>query len=742
MRTALLLIATLAVAACSPAATPPPAGSTPSNAPPPAPSLSSSATAKAASVTGDRPPVAPTREARDEYFGKVVIDPYRWMETDSPEYAAWMKGQSEYTRRTLDALGTRAALLDRIRALDNAGPRVRAIGVRRDKVFSMEAESGSETYKLFVRVGIDGKKRALLDPDALKTDDKSVSIDYWSVSPDARHVAYGLSKAGSEMAVLHVVETETGKILSDVIDRARYAGPSWRDDRSFFYKRDRKLPDDAPANERFTRARVHLHVLGQDPEKDEAVFGYGVSPGITITDEAFPEVMSSAASNHLIAVVYHGVQKELSIWSAPKKAFAGAKTPWKMIAQPGDEITDYDVRGDDIYLLSHKGAPRSKLLRMSLKAPDLTKAQTIIPESEAVITRTGLAKDALYVRKLDGGIGRVFRVPFDTNKPEALEIGVSGSANALSVDDSVPGALIRVESWIASPRVVAWSPAKKRAEPTEIIPRSPVAFDGIVATEVKAKSADGTLVPLSILHKKDLPRDGANPTYLNGYGSYGNVYGPFFEPMDLAWLERGGVIAACHVRGGGEYGEDWHNAGKLATKPNTISDFIGCAEYLVQEKYTSPARLAGQGTSAGGILIGGAIVRRPDLFGAAVIRVGMVNALRFEQIPIGPFNTSEFGSVATKEGFEMLWAIDAYHAVEKGKPYPAVLLTTGITDPRVSPWQMAKMAARLQASTGSETPVLLRVDYGAGHGVGTAKSKYEEEVADIYTFLSWRIGTK
>ncbi len=733
MRTARLTLATLALAACSPAVAPPPAES-----PPPVASTAPAPTAAAAAQGG--PPVAPVREVRDVYFGKEVIDPYRWMETDSPEYAGWMKGQSDHTRKTLDALGTRAALLDRVKALDNAGPRVRGIGVRHDKVFSMEADSGSETYKLFVRKGIAGKKRLLLDPDALKTGDPSVSIDYWSASPDGRHVAYGLSQAGSEMAVLHVVETETGKILPDVIDRARYANPSWRDDRSFFYKRDRKLPADAPANERFTKARVHLHVLGQDPEKDEAVFGHGVSPDVAVGEEAFPAVAVNAGSPYLFATLHHGVQKELSIYFAPKRAFAGAKTPWKKLVLPGDEITDYDFRGDDIYLLSHKGAPRSKLLRLSLKAPDLSKAVTVMPESEAVITWTGLGKDALYVRKLDAGIGRLFRVPFDTGKPEPIELGIDGSVSDFSAHETVPGALVRVEAWTASPRVVAFDPAKKNAEQTEIIPRSPVAFEGIVSTEVKARSADGTLVPLSIIHRKDLPRDGKSPTYLNGYGSYGNVYGPFFEPMNLAWLERGGIFAVCHVRGGGEHGEDWHNAGKLATKPNTIKDFIGCAEHLVQERYTSPEHLAGQGTSAGGILIGGAIVRRPDLFGAAVIRVGMVNALRFEQIPIGPFNTSEFGTVATREGFEMLWAIDAYHAVEKGKAYPAVLLTTGITDPRVSPWQMAKMAARLQASTGSKSPVLLRVDYGAGHGVGTAKSKYEEEVADIYAFLSWRIG--
>jgi prolyl oligopeptidase len=222
---------------------------------------------------------------------------------------------------------------------------------------------------------------------------------------------------------------------------------------------------------------------------------------------------------------------------------------------------------------------------------------------------------------------------------------------------------------------------------------------------------------------------------LEGYGAYGTTREPVFDPMGLAWLERGAVSAVCHVRGGGEYGEDWHNGGKLATKPNTIDDFLACARYLIDEKLTSAASLAGEGTSAGGILIGGAVTKRPDLFGAAIIRVGMTNALRFEQIPIGPFNTSEFGSVKTEDGFHILQSIDAYHHVEDGALYPAVMLTTGITDPRVSPWQAAKMTARLQAATGSGKPVLLRVDYEAGHGLGSTRAQVEAERADKYAFL-------
>lgn len=703
-----------------------------------APAASSAPAAAAASTAG--PPVAPVREVSDVYFGTTVVDPYRWMESASPELDAWMKGQSDHTRTALDALPLRGKFFERVQQLDNAGTRVRGISAQRGLVLSMEADVGTETYKLCARANPLGPRRVLLDPEKLRTDERAVSIDYWSASPDGRHVAFGMSQAGSEMATLRVVEVKTGKLLSDSITRARYAGPRWLDDHTFVYKRDRLLPADAPANERFTRSRMHLHRLGQDPEKDEPVFGHGVIPEITVPDEAFPSLSAPAQSSYLIAVLAPGVQPEVTLYYAPRRSFAGAKTPWKKLVDRADKVTDFDLHGDEIFLLSHQGAPRGKLLRLNLKEPDLAKAEVVIPESEAVVTRTGLSKDALYVRQLDAGIGKLVRVPFKTRKPEPVALGVEGSVSGFAMHESLPGALVRVESWTSAPRVVRFDPDSGKSELTPIIPPSSVASGDVLATEVRARSEDGTMVPLSIVHHKDVKLDRQNPTYLNGYASYGNVYGPYFEPMDLAWLERGGVLAFCHARGGGELGEDWHNAGKLATKPNTVKDFIACAQHLIDQGYTSPAHLAGQGTSAGGILIGGAITRRPDLFAAAVIRVGMVNALRFEQIPIGPFNTSEFGSVATPEGFAMLRAIDAYHAVEKGKAYPAVMLDTGITDPRVSPWQMAKMAARLQASSSSGNPVLLRVDYGAGHGIGTSKVKYEEEVADIFAFLSWRLG--
>lgn len=735
MRPPLALAAALLIAACAPPPPPPPA------TPPGPPSTPAQAAPPPAAAAQPGPPVAPLRAVSDTYFGTAVVDPYRWMETDSPEYAAWMKGQADHTRQVLDGLPLRSALFARVKELDNAGTLMMNAQRWGKNLFYLRTESGKDTYKLYVREGLKGKEKLLVDPEALAKDGKHFSIDYYAPSRDGRLVAYGLSPSGSEMSVLHVIEAATGRELPDVIDRARYASVSWQPDhRSFFYKRNRKLPADAKDTERFIKARVHLHVLGTPPDEDPAVFGFGVAPGIDVQDEAFPSVYAPPLGKHVFAVVEHGVQNELTVYAAPRSAVAGAKTPWKKIVDTADEVVDFDVRGDDIFLLTHRGAPRFKVLKTSLSKPDLAAAAVVVPEGSAVIRRIAVAKDALYVQLLDGGLGRLRAVPFGKGEAASIALPVDGTVRDLFVQPGEPGALFRLTSWTVASQLFTYDPKAGKVEDTGVLPPSPVDFSTIASEEVKAKSADGTLVPLSIVRRKDLALDGSHPALLDGYGAYGVVREPAFDPMALAWLERGGVQATCHVRGGGEYGDDWHRGGKLGKKTNTVDDFLACAHHLIDRKLTSPARLAGEGTSAGGILIGGAITRRPDLFGAAVIRVGMTNALRFEQIPIGPFNTSEFGTVATEPGFRMLQAIDAYHRVKPGTPYPAVLLTTGITDPRVSPWQAAKMAARLQAATSSGKPVLLRVDYGSGHGLGSTKSQTEAERADKYAFLLSQLG--
>jgi prolyl oligopeptidase len=288
--------------------------------------------------------------------------------------------------------------------------------------------------------------------------------------------------------------------------------------------------------------------------------------------------------------------------------------------------------------------------------------------------------------------------------------------------------------------VLSYDPAASATTDTGLVTPSSVDFSQMEAEEVFATSYEGTRVPLSILHKKGLTLDGSHPTILTGYGAYGLSLEPGFSPTALAWLERGNVLAIAHVRGGGEYGEAWHLAGEKLTKLNTVFDFIACAEYLINQQYTAPKYLAGRGGSAGGMTVGGALTWRPDLFSVILDQVGVSDTLRVELTPNGPPNISELGSVQNEEGFHGLYAMGAYFHVRDGTAYPAVLFTTGANDPRVAPWQMTKMTARVQAATRSDRPVLLRVDYDAGHGMGSTKSQNEMLTADLWSFALWQMG--
>jgi prolyl oligopeptidase len=305
----------------------------------------------------------------------------------------------------------------------------------------------------------------------------------------------------------------------------------------------------------------------------------------------------------------------------------------------------------------------------------------------------------------------------------------------------VPGALLEMTTWTKAAQIYAYDPGSRQVSNTKLQPAGP--FDApadLESVEVKARSYDGTLIPLSIVYKKGLKLDGSNPTLLEGYGAYGISGDPFFDPRYLAWYERGGVFAVAHIRGGGEYGEDWHLAGKMLTKHNTWRDFIASAQYLIDQKYTTSAKLAIEGGSAGGITIGRSITERPDLFAAAIDAVPMSDAVRTEFTPNGPPNIPEFGTVKTEDGFKGLYEMSAYHHVKDGTAYPAVMVTTGFNDPRVISWEPGKMAARLQAATSSGKPILLRVDYDAGHGFGSTKTQREEEMADEMSFMLWQFG--
>lgn len=698
------------------------------------------------------PPAAPVREVTDEYFGQKIVDPYRWMEEpQSTELASWMKEQNDYARRFLDSSPHREKFLRELTAQDNAVAGVSGIRRVGSRYFYFKLAPGEEDRQIFVREGLNGAERLLVDPQKFsEAGGKRFSIIAFSPSPDGRKVAFLIAAGGAELGEIRIVETETGKLLDDRIEPTRWYAGAWLPDASgLLYIRFTKPAADAAPTERFLKRKVYLHRLGETAETDRAIFGYEVNDAVALDPKLLPFPFVPLNSKYAFIAVNTGVSPNSELYFAPVERLSEKQIAWRKVTAFDDEIRvtelredaeSFAVHDDDLYVLTYKNAPRYKVVKTSLKNPDWAKATTVVEMSEAVTASLVASRDALYVRQTDGGNGRILRIDHKTGKTENLRLPYDGSVYNLTADARADGVIFGLESWVRPRTVFAFDPNAKTVRDTKLQPPAPLDASKFESKEVKIKSHDGVMVPLSIIYKKGLNRDGKNIVGMTGYGAYGISMEPRFSPAFFPFLEAGGVIAFTHVRGGGEYGEEWHRAGYKATKPNTWKDFIASAEYLIREGYTAPERLAVHGASAGGILIGNAIAERPDLFGAAIIEVGLNNMLRYETTANGVPNIAEFGSVKTEQGFRDLLAMDAYHKIKPGVKYPAVLLTHGINDPRVEPWLSAKMAARLQSSTIGGNPVLLRIDYDAGHGIGNSRRQFVEGFADIFTFAFQLLG--
>ena len=693
-------------------------------------------------------PVAPVRPVTDVYFGVPVVDRYRYMENlDDPEVQSWMRGQADYTRGVLDRIPGRAGMLERVKKYVDAPP-ASVSDLRRiagGRYFFLKTLANQSIAKLYMRQGVDGQDELLVDTDHFTgPHGEPPAINYFQPSDDGHYVAFGVSQGGSEMATLYVLDVESHKQLPDAIDRTEFGGVAWRaDNKSFFYNRLQKLGPQSSPLDKYRDSKVCLHVLGRPADEDPVVFGRGVVASIPMEPDDEPFVSTQPGSTYAIGSVQHGVKLEQTLYVAPVAALGAeaAASPWAKLCDVDADVTDFTFDADDIYLLSHHDAPRFKIARTALAHPGPPEQfESVLPQTAGVIKGLTIAADALYARELDGGVYHVMRIAPGA-EAERVPLPFEGDADVDAADPRVPGITVTLTSWVKGPRIEEYDPKSNQVKATTLRPPGPFDDpDDMVSLEVEAPSYDGTLVPLSIMMKKGTPLDGTAPTILGGYGSYGMTEDPGFSNSRLAWLEHGGIDAIAHVRGGGERGEPWHLAGYKLTKPNTWRDMIACAEYLIDHHYTSSAHLGIVGGSAGGITIGRSLTERPDLFAAAAPMVGVLNPLRSEFSPNGPPNIPEFGSTTTQAGFEDLLAMDSLHHVRDGVAYPAVMLTTGMNDPRVSSWEPAKMTARLQAANSSKKPILLRIDYKGGHGIGASKQQRIEETADLYSFFLWQFG--
>ena len=694
----------------------------------------------AAAVKGPGgPPVARLQPVTEEIFGTKITDRYRWMETTTdPEWKPFLLGQNAYARDFLAKIPGREALAGKIGAVTGVVTAISALQAAGPYIFIEARPPGANTFKLFVREGRTGKDRLLLDPDARATATTHYSLDYWLASPDGSHVVVGVSPAGSEDSVIQILETATGKFLPESLDRAQFGSPSWLPDGSgFFFVRFREGTKHGDPDH-YADSINWLHRLRTDPSADVKVMARGLDPAIPMEPIDVPVVLAQAGVDTAIGLTGRGVLNEVEFHVSPLAAVTAGKPKWSPAVSFSDDVVGAAVRGRDVYLLTHKDAPRFRILKTGVAAPDIAKAKEVMPQSALVLKAVTTARDGVYVQALDHGLGKILKIGAG-DEVTSLRLPFPGTIGQIVTDPLQDGCWFTLESWVKPP-VLCFGAPDGTVSVTDIAPKPPIDVSRYESREVTVTARGGAKVPLSIIYAKTVKRDGTAPLYLQAYGAYAIDTDPAFTPRFLPWLDLGGVYAVAHVRGGGELGEDWHKAGMKLTKPNTWRDCIDCARWLIANKWTSSAKLAVEGTSAGGIMIGRFLTEAPELLSVAIVRVGDSNATRFEFMEAGPANIPEFGTIKDRDGFKGLLEMDAYQHVRDGTAYPAVMLTTGMTDPRVAPWEAMKMTARLQAATSSGRPVILRVETDAGHGLGSTRKQRDDESADTYAYILSQVG--
>jgi prolyl oligopeptidase len=682
-------------------------------------------------------PVARVAVVKDTYFGETLSDPYRWMENDQdPEWLPFLKGQNAHTRAVLERIPGHAALLKRIEQLSGDTAVTRRVEREGGRLFFEQRPVGADNFKLFVQEG--GVQRVLIDPTKLTSASGHQSLDWWRASPDGSHVVYGLSKDGSENSILHILKVADGEDLPEHIADTEGANPSWLEDGSGFFYTQLTGKIDTP--ERYLDAQARFHRLGTDPGADPILMKRGQDPQVSYERIQSPGIATFRGSRYA-ALELADVRSELRLYIAPVADVVAGKARWLPVATFEDEVTDLALDGDTLYLLANRDHPRGRLLRGSAAAPAVAQAKEILPESELVIEEIALARDGLYLRLLDGGIARLHRLGRDARVSD-VPLPFDGTMAGLATNSTLDGALFSLTGWLEPADI--WSvDAALHLAATGLTPKTAIDVSAYESKRLFATARDGTRIPYAIIYRKGLKLDGGTPAWINAYGSYGiAAYTPSFAGRLLGLIDAGFIVGFAYVRGGGEYGRAWHKAGQLANKPNTWRDLIDVCEDLCKNKYTAPERLAIGGRSAGGITVGRALTERPDLFAAVIDGVGWSNPLRYVAEQNGYGEEPEWGAISEESGYRALKSIDSYQAVKPGTAYPAVLLTTGVTDPRVAPFHVAKMAARLQAATSSHKPILLRVEFDAGHGIGSTRGQQDREAADTYAFLLWQTGVK
>jgi prolyl oligopeptidase len=665
----------------------------------------------------------------DDYHGTKVADPYRWLEADvrtSKEVADWVAAENKVTDAYLKRIPERAAIKQRLTELWNYEKYSAPTKVGTRYVFSKNDGLQNQSV-LYIQDTLDSTPRVLLDPNKWSKDG-TVALAGLAFSEDGKYAAYGVSDAGSDWSIWHVLNVDTGKQLDDEIKWVKFGGASWtHDGRGFFYSR---FPETKPGEKYQAlpfNQKVYYHRLGTPQGEDVLVYhrpdhpSWGCNGFVTEDGRYLILVISDGTTSRKSRIAYKDLQEPYGL-------------PVDLIDQHDAVYGFIDNDGPIFYFRTDLDAPKGRVIAVDTRHPDRKNWKTLIPEAEATLQGVNVVGNLFVASYLKDAYTQVKLFAPDGTFVREVEFPGIGTAGGFGGKRSDTETFYSFSSFTTPPSIYRYNTITGKST---LFRRAAVKFnpDDYVVKQIFYKSKDGTRVPMFISHKKSISLDGTNPTLLYGYGGFNIPMTPGFDVTKLAWMELGGVYAVANIRGGGEYGKAWHRSATRLNRPKAYDDFIAAAEWLVSHEYTQPAKLAIQGGSNGGLLVGAVMTRRPDLYGACLPAVGVMDMLRFHKFTAGRFWVDDYGSSDDPEEFKVLRSYSPYHNLKKGTKYPATLVTTADTDDRVVPSHSFKFIAELQHDQGGPAPVLARIETRAGHGAGRPTSQKIEEVADQWAFL-------
>ncbi|HET7699898.1 MAG TPA: prolyl oligopeptidase family serine peptidase [Candidatus Limnocylindria bacterium] len=674
------------------------------------------------------PPPTPREEVADTWHGERIVDPYRWLESADGRVREWTDAQNARTRAALDAVAARPAFVSRLRELLSVG----LLSTPRPAgpwIFHTRRDGQQKQAVLFVRRGVGGRDRVLVDPNALD-EAGLVALDWYYPSPDGGYVAYGLSRGGDELSTLHVIDVRSGAHCGDAIPHTQRSSVAWAGEG--FYYTVHPAPGAVPPGDEHYHRRIRYHQLGDDHAGDPLVFGEGRPK------EDILQVQTSPDGRWVMAIAFQG-------WARSDVYLFDRHAPgagWRTVVEGEDGITTGTLTNEHLWLRTNLDAPNYTIVRAELSAPERQAWRVVVPESEHAIELFDVSRDRVAIVHLADATSRVSIWTHDGSARRDVVLPGLGTVSGLAADPAGDLVTYTYESFTAPAAAYGVRPD---GTPVEIVRlAAPPRLDpgSFVVEQTAYTSRDGTRVTMFLVHRADVRPTGDVPTVLSGYGGFNVSRTPVYSAGVAAWVEAGGLFALPNLRGGGEYGERWHRAGMLERKQNVFDDFHSAAEALIASGWTARQRLGISGGSNGGLLTGAALTQRPELFAAVYCAVPLLDMLRYQNFLIARFWIAEYGSAEDPKQYRWLRAYSPYHQVREGVRYPAVLFTTAEGDSRVDPMHARKMAALMQSVTADdpEAVVLLRVERDAGHGVGKPLEKQVDDLADQYSFFAWRLG--